>query len=144
MRRLLFALLLASTTACAALASALPTIVAAVTDGMLILDQIEEHMRLHFAANPNPGREKAVARALGKCRNALIAAQRTARGAGELDQQRVDAAFVDFQVAYRELAALVDGVPGLRLQRIGEPPLTAAPDELVVPEPEALTLRIER
>lgn len=129
---------------CAAVASVLPDVIAAVTDGVLILDQIEDFVRRYFAANPNPEKEKALAKALAKARGALIAAQRASKGAEKLDQQKVDEAFADFRVAYQELRALVDGVPGFRVQKPGEPKLTAGPGELVVPEPEALTLKVAR
>lgn len=124
--------------------SALPEIIAVVTDATLILDQIEAFVRRFFAARPDPDKEQAVARALGRARAALVAAQRTAKGAQNLDQQKIDEAFADFKVAYRELRGLVDGIPGLRVARAGEPTLSATPGELVVPEPEALTFKLTK
>jgi hypothetical protein len=136
---LLSAFLALPTTGCAAVASLLPTVIAAVTDAALILDQIEDYMHRYFAANPNPEKEKQVFRALGKCRGTLIVAQRTSQGAHELDQQKVDAAFTDFKAAYTELTALLDGVPGLRVQRPGDGPMLAAgPDQLILPPPIAM------
>jgi hypothetical protein len=138
----LLALLAVGTSTCGAIVSALPTVIAAVTDAVLILDQIEDFARAFFLAHPNADKEKAVARAVGKARAALITAQRAAKGAEKLDQARVDDAFADFRVAYQELRAVLDGVPGLRVQRPGGPRLAAGPGELVVPEPEALTLKV--
>lgn len=135
---------LALPTGCGAIMSLLPTVIAFVTDAVLILDQIEDFVRRYFAVAPNPEKEKAIAAALGRCRSALIVAQRTAKGTQELDQQKVDAAFADFKVAYQQLAALLDGIPGLRVQRSGEAPLAATPDTFVVPAPEALTPKVSQ
>lgn len=137
----LLSVFLALPTGCGAIVAALPAVIAAVTDAVLILDQIEDFVRRYFAANPSPEREKAVFAALGRCRSALVVAQRSAKGVQELDQQQMDAAFADFKVAYQQLTALLDGIPGLRVQRTGEPPLAAGPDQLIVPAPEALAPR---
>src|SRR5688500_16867770 len=139
----LLAFLVMTAPGCAAVVSALPSVIAAVTDAMLILDQIEDFVRRYFAANPDPAREKKFDVAMTRCRSALVAAQRTAKGAEKLDQQKVDEAFAEFKVAYRELAALCATIPGLRVQKPGEKPLTARPGELAVPAPEALTIKAE-
>lgn len=128
--------------ACPAFFAALPQIVAVVTDAILVLDQIEEFCASYFAKSPNVKLQTDVANALGKCRNALVAAQRVAKGTEKLDQEQTDAAFADFRAAWTELSALLTGIPGLRVQRAGETTLTAAPGELVVPEPEALRVEV--
>lgn len=129
---------------CGAVIAALPQVISAVTDGIMLLDQIERYVESYFAAKPNPELQEKVVKAIGKARNALIAANRTAKGAQKLDQQKVDEAFADFGVAYSELAALLDGVkiPGLRVARPGAA-LSAAPGELVLPEPMALKLKLQ-
>jgi hypothetical protein len=123
---------------CPELWEVLPKIVSVVTDAILVLDQVEAFAANHFVANPNPEKERAVAMAIGKCRNALGAAQRALKGSEDLGQEQVDNAFAHFRGAWAELSALLTGVPGIRLQRAGAPMLTAAPGELVLLEPEAL------
>jgi hypothetical protein len=120
----------------------LPSIVSAVTDAILVLDQVESFVGAYFAANPNPEQQKKVATAIGKCRNALTVAQRATKGVDKLGQEEVDAAFAEFRAAWVELSALITGIPGIRVQRAGEPTLSAAPGQLVVPEPEALRLEV--
>lgn len=142
----LIGFLLAATPGCAAVLAALPTVIAAVTDAMMILDQIEVWVNAYFAAHPDKEKQERVVQALGKTRNALVAANRTCSGAEKLDQAKVDDAFADFKVAYAELVALCGGLPGggFKVAKKGEPLLAATPGGLTVPEPQALTLKVER
>lgn len=135
-----------SAVGCAAIMAALPTIIAAVTDAVIVLDQIEAWIRRYFAAHPNPEKEEQVAKAIGKTRNALNAANRTCAGVEKLDQVQVDAAFADFKVAYQELTALCAGLPGagLRVKQPNEGPLLMATDDMLsVPPASALVPRIK-
>ncbi len=141
---LMLALSLVSVAACGAIASALPSVVAAVTDAALILDEIERFVDAYFASRPDAEGKRQAAQAIGKARSALLAANRAATGSQKLDQQQIDAAFSDFRVAYQELTAILDGlrIPGLRVARPGESALQASPGELAVPPPMALTLKV--
>lgn len=139
MRRLAALLLTAVLAApgCAAVVSALPAVVAAVTDAALVVDSIERFVTRYFVAKPDPARQKDVEAALARARAALDVALRVAQGAEKLDQQQVDAAFAEFRLAYEELLVLVKplGVSS------GEA-LRATPGGLAVPEPMALKLRL--
>jgi len=74
-------------------------------------------------------------------RASLNLALRASRGAEELDQQKVDAAFADFKVAYQELLSLV-GPLGVRpAGALGAQPYD---EHLYVPEPMAMRLRVSR
>jgi hypothetical protein len=129
-------------TACAPIMAALPTVIAAVTDAVVILDQIEAFVDAYFARNPDPPKQALAAKAIAKTRASLNTALRTSRGTEELNQERVDQAFAEFRAAYQDLLVVV-GPLGVR------PPgaLTAAPasgEVLEVPEPEALHLSVRR
>lgn len=126
------------TVGCATVASTLPTVIAAVTDGIMVLDSIENFIDLYFRAQPNPGKQAKVDEAVARARGALNAALRIAKGADNLNQAKVDEAFAEFRKAYVELIALV-GEFGVRSGGSG---LRAAPGELTVPAPMALTLKV--
>lgn len=123
---------------CAPLMSALPAVVAAVTDAHQILDAIEDFARRFFAAKPDPVREQVVLEAVGKTRAALNVALRSAQATQKLDQAKVDEAFSDFRVAYQQLLSIV---APLGVREAGG--LAAGPGTLSVPRPMALTLRVE-
>lgn len=142
MKRITLALALVTTltlSSCAAVVAHLPTVVAAVTDAMLVLDSIERFVALYFVKHPDEDKAAKVAAALVRARGALNAALRSAEGAKQLDQGQVDAAFAEFREAYQALIALV-GPLGVQP---GGPALRAAPDTLIVPEPMALSLKLK-
>ena len=142
LRTLLILLCLVATPSCAAVLSALPKVVAAVTDAGQIVDSIKDFVDAYFVAHPDAAKQKLVDAAILKAKESLNLALRTANGAQELDQKKVDEAFADFKQAYRELLALV-GPLGVRQDGTAAP-LKAAPggDSLTVPEPAALTLKV--
>jgi hypothetical protein len=124
--------------ACAQLVSALPAVIAAVTDASQIIDAIEDFAKRFFAAKPDPEREEVVLEAVAKTRTALNVALRFAQGAESLDQAKVDQAFADFRVAYQSLLTLT---APLGVREAGA--LAAGPGMLTVPKPMALTLKVE-
>jgi hypothetical protein len=136
---LLVALAAAPVSGCAAIVSNLPAVIAAVTDGMMVVDAIEAFVRRFFAASPNPDLQRKVDVAVSKTRSALSAALRISDGAQKLDQAQVDAAFADFKTAYLELVALV---APLGVQQQGDTLRATPGGGLVVPEPLALRLRV--
>lgn len=130
---------------CSTLAAALPIltdVIAKVTDGIQILDQIQAFVDRYFAAHPNEAQQKKVGQAIATTRSALNVALRTSRGAKELSDEQADAAFADFKVAYKELLSLVGGLDGVKVAPPAKPGeamlLSAGPDTLSVPEPLAL------
>lgn len=114
----------------------LPAIVAAVTDGLMVVDAIKEFVDTYFKVQPNPTLQDKVAQALIKTRGALNAALHATQGAERLTQQQIDDAFKEFRQAYAELLALV-GPLGV----VSGDSLRAVPGGLYVPEPMALTLK---
>jgi hypothetical protein len=133
-----FALMLfaGSTTGCAAVAAALPHVIAAIVDGGQIIDRIAEYLSKWFAMHPDPIVQPKVELAIAKARRALSAALHAADGADKLDQAKIDAAFDDFKKAYLELIALARPY-GVSME--GEPPkLSADGTSLQVPPPLAL------
>lgn len=141
--RLLAVVVLAASLApapgCAAVAPYLPTVIAAVTDGGLVIDTIDKFVDRYFEARPNAELQKKVDIAVARTRSALDAALRIASGAQDLNQAKVDEAFLEFRLAYQDLLALV-GPLGVMAGGGGK--LQARPGGLVVPEPMALTLRV--
>lgn len=119
---------------CAAIAAALPDVIAAVTDGAQIIDAIEHFVALYFASHPDADKQKAVGEAITKARSALNLALRSAQGAKDLDDAKIDAAFADFKAAYLELIALCAPY-GVKQAKVGR--FAAAPGSLIVPEPIA-------
>ena len=122
-----------TTAGCAALAAVLPDIVAALVDGGQILATIESFMASYFANHPDPVAQAKVADAILKARTALNLATRAAQGTNDANDKKLDQAFADFEAAYVELLKLVAPY-GVKPARPGGN-LSAAPGELVVPEP---------
>lgn len=143
MKRVALVLALAlSISGCATVAATLPTVIAAVTDGVMILDAVQRFVDAYFASHPtNPETKSAVQSAIDKARSSLNVALRTAQGAEKLDQAKVDEAFASFKAAYVELLAVV-GPLGV-LSGDANSKMTARPNTLVVPEPTALTLKVK-
>jgi hypothetical protein len=121
---------------CAAVLPHLPTVIAAVTDGLMVLDAIESFIDRYFKRNLDADKEAKVRTAISKTRSALNVALRTGQGAEKLNQAQIDEAFKDFKLAYQELLALA-GPIGVT----SGDALSARPGGVVVPEPLALTLK---
>lgn len=126
---------------CAAIASALPTVISAVVDGMSIIDQIQHFVDAYFANKPDKEKYEQVAHAIARCRSALNTANRIANGAEKLNQEKVDDAFTDFRVAYQELMVLVGPLGVVPADALGVDPYGR---KLYVPEPEAFKLKVSR
>lgn len=137
----LFAIpLLVATAGCAAVGAALPHIIAAVVDGVQVLDTIYAFVQQFFAKHPDADTQAKVEAALQKCRAALNVALRTAEGADGVANAQTDAAFEAFKQAYLELIALVRPLGVNTGDRLSA---ASAGDTLVVPEPLALTKHLK-
>lgn len=132
---------LAAGSGCATIAPFLPTVIAAVTDGSLVIDTIDKFVDRYFESRPNPDLQKKVDIAVARTRSALDAALRIASGAQDMNQAKVDEAFLEFRLAYQDLLALV-GPLGVMAGGGGK--LQARPGGLLVPEPMAMTLRVSQ
>ncbi|MES1205011.1 MAG: hypothetical protein ABUS79_03660 [Pseudomonadota bacterium] len=121
---------------CATVATYLPTVIAAVTDGALVLDTIDKFVDRYFESRPNPDLQKKADIAIARTRSALDAALRIAAGTKDLNEAQVDAAFAEFRIAYTDLMALL-GPLGVSSGNA----LRATPGGLTVPEPLALARR---
>jgi hypothetical protein len=128
---------------CAALIPLIPQIVSVVTDALCVLGIIDkavaEYWRTHPATDPvvvakyNELYQKALA--------ALNAAQKSLRGATELDQKEYDKAFADFKAAYAELQQLLrkQGVMQGNYLSVG-----AGQAPVYIPDPEAITFQVAK
>jgi hypothetical protein len=123
---------------CAAFISKLPVVMAAVTDGMLVVDSIEAFANVYFAGHPDPTKQAQLAGLIAKTRTALDAALRIVNASKDLNQAKVDEAFAEMRAAYTELIALAESI-GVKSSGAT---FKAAPGVLIVPEPLALTLKI--
>ncbi len=132
-------LLVAAPLGCAALASALPTVLALVLDGMQVLDTIEAFVAHYFVQNPDAKAQEIVRQALTRCRAALNVALRSAQGAERLDQAQVDAAFDEFKKAYIALMSLVGPLGVRQVHGSTLRASLAADGKLEVPEPLAFS-----
>ncbi len=140
-RMIVLSLTLALTSVgCAALISALPTVIAAVTDAAQILDAIEHFVHAYYLQKPDPVKEAICDKAIAKSRTALNAALRIAQGTEKLDQAKVDEAFADFKLAYQELLVIVEPL-GVHAAPLGK--FMSTPNGLIVPEPIALHLKVK-
>src|SRR5215471_4321524 len=124
---------------CATVSSNLPKVITAVSDGMLVLDTIETFINGYFASHPNPAEQVKVNNAIAHTKASLDAALRIASGAENLDQAKVDEAFVEFRTAYTDLMGIVAAY-GVQPDQGGK--LRAAPggQGLTVPAPLAMDL----
>jgi hypothetical protein len=131
-------LLPVAATSCAAVVSALPTVIAYAQDAAFILDQVAKFVDAYLAVHPDAALQKRVSVAEARARSALDLALRTATGAQDLDQAKIDAAFSDFRLAWQDYLVLV-GPMGVTA---GAPRLAAAPSGgLLVPDPLAAVRR---
>lgn len=135
---------------CGPVLSALPKVIAAVTDGIQILDMIEQHADLVLLqTNADAPTKAKVHEALTRAKAALNAALRSAQGAeeaGKLDQANADMAFASFKEAYEQLLVVVGP---LGVKETGDANLMSARastsgNMLMVPRPEALALKVKR
>ena len=136
---LLAAALAVPVASCAAIVSALPAVIAAVQDGMLVLDAIDSFVENVFKVRPNADFEKKVDAAIARTRLALDTALRLSQGTEKLTQAQLDAAFNEFRIAYQDLVALV--APLGVTAGVGDS-LRATPGGLQVPEPLAFRLKV--
>lgn len=122
---------------CAAVLSALPTVISWVTDAATILDQIDSFAGLFFSQHPDAETQRYVEVAIAKARASLNAALRATQGGQELSKEQLDKAFEDFRAAYAELLAVVGpiGVKQAGQARYG---MSTNGTELVVPPPLAM------
>lgn len=130
---------------CATLVDLLPTVLAGVQDGSLLLDAIHGFVDQAFVAKPDAATQKKLNLAIARARTALDLALRIATGTKDLDQAKVDAAFAEFRSAYSDVISLaralgveVGDVP--RAERFA----AAGGDRLLVPSPLALTLKVAK
>lgn len=124
---------LASAPSCATIAPYLPTVIAAVQDGSLVLDTIERFADRYFESRPDAELQKKADIAIARTRSALDAALRAASGAQDLNDAKVDEAFAEFRRCYTDLVALL-GPLGLSSGN----GLRATPGGLQVPTPMAM------
>ena len=123
---------------CAAVAAALPDVVAAVVDGAQILDAIEHFVGLYFAQHPDPPAQQRVGAAIARARSALQVALRTAQASQDARDGKVQAAFDEFRDAYLELVQMTRPYG---VQATDVPSFRTAPggERLLVPQPIALS-----
>jgi hypothetical protein len=151
MKALRWAILLAALTGlsftymgCSAIMGNLPAVLAYVQDGQLVLSAIESFANAVFAAGFKPEIKQPVTSAIARAKAALSAALRAGTGVEKLNQADVDAAFVEFRLAYTDLVNLMAQVPGFSVQ--GKT-MKAAPGggpagTLVVPEPLLISRKL--
>lgn len=125
---------------CAAIVSALPAVISAVTDASLVLSTIESFVNAYFASHADAEKQKSVALAITRARTSLDGALRIAHGAEKLDQAKVDEAFAEFKIAYTELIGMVDSI-GIKSGPQNR--MMAGPGTLTVPQPLALSLKVK-
>ena len=136
----LVALVAIPVTGCAAFWSALPTIVAAVSDTTLVLDQIANFVGTYFRQHPSAELQAKFDAAISDTRSALIIAERVASAAKDIGDADVQAAFAKFSDAYTALMDLVSQF-GVKRASAVFPSSKLAPGTMVVPEPAILKLR---
>jgi hypothetical protein len=128
------------TVGCASVISALPTVIAYTQSGMIVLDTIKSFVDKYFRRNVNLALEAKISNAINKAELALHAALTTAQGAKNLDQKQIDAAFVDFKMAYTDLMALVSP---LGVNAKGTKLTTETDGTLTVPLPLAFIPQVQ-
>jgi hypothetical protein len=131
------------TSGCATVASSLPAVIAAVTDGVMVLDSIADFASRYFdnKSATDPKMAAKVEAAINRARAALNFALRACQGAEKLSQEQVDEAFAEFRRAYADLLALIEPL-GVRAAAPGAG-LRATAVGLAVPEPLALAIRVK-
>lgn len=122
---------------CATVAAWLPTVIAYVQDGAIVVDTIERFADKYFDSHPGTDLEKKADLAIARTRAALDAVLHVATGADNINKAQVDAAFDEFRKAYGELVALLAPIG---VSSGGA--LRAAPGHLTVPAPLAMERRL--
>lgn len=131
----------AATPSCATVAAYLPTVIAAVTDGALVVQGIERFADRYFERRPDPDLQKKTDIAIARVRSALDLALHAASAADAHNRADVDKAMVEVRAAYTALVALLRPI-GLMTDP-GGGALKALPgDRLLVPDQLTLTLRV--
>jgi uncharacterized membrane protein len=130
-------LAVAGVSGCAGVTALLPSVIAAVTDGLMVLDTIKNYADRYFSRHTDtPALQAQIDAALTRARLALDAALRATHGAEKLTQHDVDLAFKEFRDAYMSLLLLVGPIG---VSNAADGALRATPDGLQVPAPLALT-----
>ncbi len=136
-----FALSLPAGSGCATVAPFLPTVIAAVQDGALIVSTIEAFADRYFERRPDAEFQKKADVAIARTRSALDLILRLASAADAHNQAKTDAAMEEFRKAYADLVALLGPIGLMTDGQSGA--LKALPgDRLVVPEPMVLALKV--
>jgi hypothetical protein len=133
----LCALLAVGTAGCGAIIGALVNVASYIQEASMVIDQIQAFVDAYFAKRPDPAKQETINDAIAKSRAALGVALKTSRGAEQLDQAQIDAAFAEFAGAYRELLTLV-GPLGVR---VGGSFAVSPDGALTVPPAEELVPR---
>lgn len=128
---------------CSALFSNLPTVIAYVQEAQLVVSAIESFANAVFNAGILKEKQKDITVAIARTKAALSGVARVSSGAEKLNQADVDAAFVEFRLAYTDLVNLMKPIPGFSVegQRLyASGPTAGMPDEppagrLKVPQP---------
>lgn len=123
---------------CAAVVSSLPTIIAYVQDGSLVVNTIARFVDQYFTVSPNAELQGKIDSAISRTNAALDLVLRAASGTGKINQGKVDEAIADFRQAYTDLLALVAPL-GVRQGTSGLLRSTPA-GGLIVPTPLALKI----
>lgn len=82
---------------------ALSEVAGDIADAQAVVDSVEASVRAFFLQNPNPEKEQVLEAAIANCRMGIDAAVRALRGAQELDEGKILAAYADFRDAWDDL-----------------------------------------
>jgi len=122
---------------CSAVLSTLPTVITAVLDAVIILDNIEEYVDRYFIMNPNPEKQAKINEVLSIARTSLNVAIRVTQGAENLSKEEIAEAFQAFKEAYQQLLVLIKPL-GIKEATNLNDTLSLSPEQLVIPKPLAL------
>ena len=128
-----------SVAGCAAALPIIATVLRYVDDAALILQTIDDHADLFFTQHPNEELQRRYTDVMTRARSALHLALRAERGANQLSDDEIDAAFAEFRDAYKELLRVTAPMGVRQATDPGDGRMAApAPGILVVPQPLAL------
>ena len=138
---------LATSSGCATFSSSVVPVVtrilAVVLDAQQVVNSIDQVVDVFFAGAPDSPFRDRYEKVLAKVNTSLNLIVRLSQGTQRLDEERVDAAFADFKVAYQELMALLGE---MRLARpVGSTTFLASHGGAAavnVPPPLALTFSV--
>jgi len=98
----------ATTSGCAALVAALPTVSAVVSDAIAVVGMIESAVTAYFAAHPGTSAvQTTITAAIAKTKAALVTGEQALAGVEQASQAQMAGAFADFSTAFGDLMALV-------------------------------------